>query len=146
MDLFSCTVGGHRAARITGVPYRTLDGWIRTGLLPVTKPASGKGSRRQLSFLDLVRARTVARLRSEDVSLQTIRKAVAMLSDRFGIEDPLTQTGRLLVAGDRIYWAVDDATLLDVLKAQLGARPLILVDLGELVLDLSRKVAEVCAA
>lgn len=146
MDVLACRVGGHRAARIVGVPYDTLHWWVKTGIVSVTTPAQGKGSRRGFSFLDLIRARTVARLRAEGVSMQTIRKAVAELSARFGVADPLTETARLVVAGERLFWALDDRTLLDVLKAQLGARPLILVDMSELVLDLSRKVAEVCAA
>jgi DNA-binding transcriptional MerR regulator len=127
-------IGGWGAARVVGVPYRTLDGWIRSGLLPQPEvPAQGKGTRRRFSFLDLIRAAAVQRLRSEGIRVHTIRKAVDALGQRYYVTDPLNDTARLVVAGDRLFWAMDDRTLLDILTGQLSARPLVLLDVAELI-------------
>ena len=98
-DTLNFKIGGWRAARIIGVKYTNLDFWIRTGLLSPAIPARGKGTRRGFSFLDLIRARTVVRLRSENVSLQAIRKVMDELTERYRIADPLADTSRLVVAG-----------------------------------------------
>ncbi len=138
--------GAGEAARILGLKYRTLDHWVRTGLLPVEQPAAGTGNRRGLSFLDLVRAMTVKRLRQEGVSLQAIRRVIEVLSEHYHVDDPLTQDGRLLLAGDRVWWAVDDRTVIDILKGQLGMKPLVILEVGEVVEDVRRGLREVCAA
>ena len=138
--------GAGESARILGLKYRTLDHWIRTGLLPVEQPAAGPGTRRGLSFLDLIRAMTVKRLREEGVSLQAIRKVIEVLTEHYHVDDPLTQDGRLLLAGDRVWWAVDDRTVIDILKGQLGMKPLVILEVGEVVEDVRRGLREYCAA
>lgn len=144
-DVWQIRLGGWRAARVVGVLYPTLDYWIRSGVLPTpTKAANGKGSRRQLGFLDLVRARTVARLRGEGISLQTIRKAIAKLGEEYRVGDPLAETANLIVAGGEVFWAPDDTILLNVLRQQLAARPLVLVAVGEVVAEIRARV-EACA-
>jgi len=146
-NTLSCNVGGTRAARIVGVNcYRTLDHWIRTGLLPVEKPAHGPGSKRGFSFLDLIRARAVVRLRQQGASLQAIRKVTATLSERYAVADPLAETSRLIVAGERLYWADTEGKLLDVLRDQYAAGPLVILDVPELVRDTAARIAMVCAA
>lgn len=143
--MLSCSLGGHRAACVVGIKYATLDSWVRTGLLPVSRPAQGKGTRRGFSFLDLVRARCVANLRAQGVSLQTIRRAVSELPERYDEQDPLAR-GRLVVAGDRLLWDLDDEALLDVIRGQLAARPLAILDVGEIAADTRVKVEAICAA
>ena len=138
--------GAGEAARILRLKYRTLDHWVRTGLLPVERPTTGTGNRRGLSFLDLVRAMTVKRLRQEGVSLQAIRKVIEVLTEHYHVDDPLTQDGRLLLAGDRVWWAVDDRTVIDILKGQLGMKPLVILEVGEVVEDVRRGLREYCAA
>jgi DNA-binding transcriptional MerR regulator len=140
-------LGGWKAAAVTGVSYRQLDYWVRSGALPrPAQPATGKGTKRGFSFLDLIRARTMARLRAEGVSLQAIRQVMRELTDRYQIADPLTDTARLVVAGERVFWALDDSTLLDVLKGQLAARPLVLIEMPEIVREVQRAMSEMCAA
>ena len=146
MDVLDCRLGGWHAARIVGVKYRTLDRWIRTGLLPRPAiPAEGKGTRRGFSFLDLVRARAVAHLRRQGISLQNVRKVVAELA-HYGFDDPLIQTGQLVVAGERLFWVLDDMALLDVLRDQLAARPLVILPVAEIVANTKMKVAAIAAA
>jgi len=127
-------ISGLRASRVVGVPYRTLDNWIRSGVLPQpTIPAQGKGTKRGFSFADLVRANAVRHLREKGIQGHIIRKAMDELTERYRVTDPLTDTARLLVAGERVFWAMDDKTLLEVLTGQLAAKPLVLVDLAEIV-------------
>lgn len=144
MNAIDFRVGGWRAARIVGVPYRTLDSWVRTRLLTCEVPAQGKGTRRGFGLIDLVRARAVAEMRKEGASLQAIRQVVAELTDHYAVTDPLA-LGRLLVAGSELFWDIDDATLLNVVKQQLAARPLILLDVGEIVVHVRRELAKLAA-
>src|SRR5882724_9405433 len=66
--------------KLTGVTYRRLDYWARTGLVGSSiRQAAGRGSRRVCSFQDLVALRVVARLLDAGVSLQTVRRAVEHL-------------------------------------------------------------------
>ena len=144
-ELWKCEVGGLRAARIVGVKYRTLDHWVRTGLLPETATAAqGKGTKRGFGLADLVRARTVAFLRGEGVSAQMIRKAIAELGTRWNVTEPLLQ-GRLVVAGSKLFWALDDKALLDILTGQLAARSLVIIPVGEMVAEMREALLLACA-
>jgi len=146
--ILECSLSTKQVARLAGITYATLDYWVRPergNLLQCEIPAKGTGSERRFSFLDTIRVRAVAELRRQHVTLQTIRKVMAELA-RFGIEDPLVQTGRLVIAGERVFWALDDNTLLDVLKGQLAAKPLVVISMGELVQDTALRVRELCAA
>lgn len=141
----TATVGGWRAARIAGAAYPSLDRWIRTGLLTVEGPASGKGSRRRFTFLDLLRAKTVVYLRRQGVSLQTIRKVQAALTEQWGQPDPLAQAARLVVADDRLFWVWDDQTLLDALTGQLAAKPLLVLPVGRMAQEIRAALEKLAA-
>jgi len=55
--------GSNVVLKLTGVSYRQLDYWARTGLVGSSiRQAKGHGSRRVYSFQDLVALRVVARL------------------------------------------------------------------------------------
>lgn len=139
------TVGGWRAARIAGAAYPTLDRWIRTGLLTVEGPASGKGTRRAFTFLDLLRAKTVVHLRRAGISLQMIRKVQAALTERWGEPDPLAQAARLVVVDDRLFWVVDDLALLDVLSGQLAAKPFLVLPVGRMAQEIEAALERLAA-
>lgn len=144
--IYDCLLGSKQVQKLVGLDcYRTLDSWVRTGLLAVTVPAHGKQTKRRWTFVDLIRARAVADLRRQGVSLQAIRRAVALLTERLGEGDPLA-AGRLVVTGERLFWALDDVTLLDVLRGQLAAGPLVILDVGALARELQPKALELCAA
>lgn len=145
--ILACELTSKQTAKLIGVKYAALDYWCRSGALsePMV-PATGRGRSRVWGFLDVIRARAVARLRRDGVSLQTIRRVVGELTERYDVADPLANTSRLVVAGDRLYWAETDEALLDVLRGQLAARPLILLDIGELTTQTIEALAEVCAA
>ena len=145
-DIWRCEIGGLRASRIVGVKYRTLDSWLRTGILPETAtPAQGKGSSRGFSLIDLVRARAVAYLRGAGVSMQMIRKALTELENRWGVNEPLLQGGRIVVAECDLFWAFDDATLMNVLTGQLAARALVILPIGEMIAETRAALLLACA-
>ncbi len=76
------TIGyrGPTACAATGITYRQLDYWARTGLVePSIRPAYGSGTQRLYSFRDVVVLKIVKRLLDTGVSLQNIRAAVQHL-------------------------------------------------------------------
>ena len=144
-EVLACELTSKQVARLAGIKYPTLHYWCATGALPEPMvPAEGRGKGRRWGFIDLIRARMVARLRRDHVSLQMIRRVVDELVGHYGVDDPLA-TVRLVVAGDRVFWPLDDKTLLEVLTGQLGAKPLILIDVSELARETVSVLAEVCA-
>jgi DNA-binding transcriptional MerR regulator len=71
---------GPAACAATGITYRQLDYWARTGLVePSVRPAYGSGTQRLYSFGDVVVLKIVKRLLDTGVSLQNIRTAVRHL-------------------------------------------------------------------
>jgi len=73
------------AARISGVPFFTVDSWDRTRFLQpsVTKSGGrGRGRERFYSYEDVLRLRIARELRDQHVSLQTLRYVVTKLGAR----------------------------------------------------------------
>src|SRR5256885_5873124 len=71
----------------SGISYRQLDYWARTGLVvPSVRPAAGSGSQRLYSFRDIVVLKVVKRLLDAGGSLQNIRKAIDQLRARGGAD------------------------------------------------------------
>jgi len=71
-----------RVTEFLDVKYRTLDSWVRTGLLSCAYPGNGRGNQRGWSAGDVTRAVVVNELRAWGYSLQAIR--------RVGVVDKLT--------------------------------------------------------
>lgn len=71
---------GPAACAATGITYRQLDYWSRTGLVePSVRLVYGSGTQRLYSFRDVVVLKIVKRLLDTGVSLQNIRTAVRHL-------------------------------------------------------------------
>jgi DNA-binding transcriptional MerR regulator len=51
------TLSSHEVCRLTGVTYRQLDYWVRTGLVQPHEQAHGSGSRRRWTDVDIERVR-----------------------------------------------------------------------------------------
>ena len=69
-----------QAARFSQLTLRQVNYFDTTKLLsPSMQIAKGKGSRRLYSFRDVVALRLIAKLRSQGLSLQSVRKAIAYL-------------------------------------------------------------------
>jgi len=135
-----------QVVEVTGLRYPTLDRWFRPergGFLECAQPAAGKDTRRGFSFLDVLRIEAVKRLRGAGVPMQMIRRVLGELGERYAEDDPLL-AGRLVVAGTRLFWAIDDATLLDVLAQQLAAAPLVILPIGDMIKATRAKVEALC--
>jgi len=116
---------------LTGISYRRLDYWARTGIIKLFKAAAGKGSRREFSFKDLVALKVAKRLRDEGITLQKIRKAISYLRKNFpDVKEPLAEL-RFLTDGETIFvMDRDPQKILDTLK---GGQLVIALALGELI-------------
>ena len=146
METRECLLSAKQVARVVGLKYATLDRWLRPergGFLECAEGAKGRGSRRKFDFLDVLRVDTLTRLRRGGASMQMIRRVLADLSDKYEVSDPLLDGG-LVVAGNRLFWAVDDATMLDVLAQQLAAAPLVVIPVGEMIREDWNKVVAIC--
>lgn len=65
----------HEIVRLSGVTYRQLDTWARTGLAePSIAPAKGSGSARRYSRDDLDRVALIKELIDAGISLRFIRE------------------------------------------------------------------------
>ncbi len=93
--------------------------WDQQGLVkPSVRPASGRGSQRLYSYIDLLSLKTIKVFRDQKVSLQKIRRCVAYLRKHLpDIRQPL-HFCTLLTDGEKIYLLLDEKTLLDTVKLQ----------------------------
>jgi len=132
---------------LTGTTQKQLVYWDKQGIVkPSISPASGRGSRRLYSYLDLLALMTVKNLKEAGFSLQKIRTCVSYLRGRgLDVTRPLAFC-KLLACGNTIYFLKDEATYIDTLKrpGQTAVRDII--DVGMLdralrvrVLSLLRK-------
>lgn len=72
-------------AALAGVNRSTLDYWVRTGLVaPSLRDSPGRRRTRLWTVADAVVVRAVAHLRLAGCPLQQVRRARAVLEDRFG--------------------------------------------------------------
>jgi DNA-binding transcriptional MerR regulator len=109
---------GVTACHATGISYRQLDYWARTGLVvPSIRDASGSGTQRLYSFRDLVVLKVVKRLLDAGVSLQNIRKAIDVLRSR-GVEDLAGIT--LISDGATVYECRSPEEVVDLLQGGQG--------------------------
>lgn len=143
-SIFDYRLSTEQAARLAGATVRMLDYWCSRGLITPTVPAQGKGSAREFGFVDMVRIKVLVRLRNAGVPLQRIRRALEQLRE-WDEPDPLT-SGRLIVIGDRLFWAKSDSELVDILSQQRAMVQVVLLDLAEIARETEAKLLEVCAA
>ena len=130
------------AADITGIPYRTIDHWARTGLItPSISEARGAGRSRLYSFKDLIALRVARELRDKGTSVQSLRKVIKLLRSS-GMDSPLTEA-RLLVVGKDVAIVKSAHEIESVLSApgQLYLNPGMVFDLRKPIADVQRKVA-----
>jgi len=112
--------GSKVVKEITGVSRMQLQHWETIGLIrPSIRTGSGKGSRRQYSFQDLVQLKVAKRLREEGISLQKIRKTLTYLRKEFpDLEAPLSEL-RLISNGVDVFVVTGDPQVIfDALKRQ----------------------------
>jgi DNA-binding transcriptional MerR regulator len=108
------------ACRIVRVTPRQIQYWDEIGLVkPSANAATGRGSRRRYSFLDLVRLSVVRALIERGLKAQNIRRSLAALREEYRrVLDPLAQL-KLVTDGERLFLVTDDRRqILDVLERQ----------------------------
>jgi DNA-binding transcriptional MerR regulator len=109
---------GPVACAATGITYRQLDYWARTGLVkPSIRTAAGSGTQRLYSFTDMLVLKVVKRLLDTGVSLHNIRIAVEHLRAR-GARDLAELT--LLSDGTTVYECTSAEEVVDLLRGGQG--------------------------
>lgn len=109
---------GPAACQISGITYRQLDYWARTGLVvPSIRTAAGSGSQRLYSFKDVLVLKVVKRLLDAGISLQNIRSAVEYLRGR-GVRDLAGIT--LFSDGSTVYECTSPEEVVDLLQGGQG--------------------------
>ena len=128
--------------KITGLTMRQVDYWDRTHFIkPSIKEASGYGTARLYSFVDLVQLKVAKTLIDKGVSLQKIRKAITYLKKNFpDIEKPLAEM-RFLTDGETIFVLTDKkGIILDTLaKGQM----VFALAIGEIIQGLKGEVEKI---
>lgn len=109
---------GTTATAASGITYRQLDYWARTGLVePTIRGAKGSGSQRLYSFRDILLLKIIKRLLDAGISLQQIRVAITHLRDR-GLAD---LTGITLMSdGASVYECTSPDEVIDLLQGGQG--------------------------
>ncbi len=142
MEVYTTAFNTKTVCSITGLSIRQVDYWDRTHFIkPSLKEASGYGTARLYSFIDLVQLKVAKTLIDKGVSLQKIRKAITWLKKNFPeVEKPLTQM-RFLTDGETIFiLAEKDRVILDTLaKGQL----VMAIAIGEIIENLKGEVKKI---
>lgn len=109
---------GPEVCRITGVTYRQLDYWTRTGLVEASlAPARGSGTQRLYSYTDLLEVRIIKQLLDSGVQLQHARRAVEYLRHHLGGE---VASANLVIDGKRSILARSGEELVDLVRHGQG--------------------------
>jgi len=123
--------GTKAVKELAGASRMQLQHWDRTGIVrPSLKIGTGKGSRREYSFKDLVQLTVAKRLREEGISLQKIRKTLEFLRKNFpDVKAPLAELRFLTNGVDIFVLTQDPKVILNALKKQF----VLSFALGELI-------------
>ncbi len=109
---------GPVACLVTGITYRQLDYWARTGLVvPEVRAAEGSGTQRLYSFRDILMLKVVKRLLDAGITLQQIRAAINHLRSR-GVHNLSGVT--LMSDGVSVYECTSDHEVVDLLRGGQG--------------------------
>ena len=128
--------------KLTGLTKRQIDYWDRIHFIkPSIKEASGYGSVRLYSFIELVQLKVARTLIEKGLSVQKIRKSINYLKKTFpGVEKPLAEM-RLITDGETIFTLTEKKeVILDTLsKGQL----VMAIAIGKIVEELKGEVEKI---
>lgn len=126
-------------AAIVGVTARQLDYWADTGfIVPSVQAGAGRGKVRLYGFVDVVQVKVAKQLSDAGISLQKIRKAVAILQAAAPeIEKPLAQF-EFISDGLEVYVSYDEARMVAITRnlGQFYWR----LKVGDIVRDLMARI------
>lgn len=109
---------GRTVCKITGVTYRQLDYWTRSGLISASvNPAQGHGSTRLYSFRDLLEVKIIIKLLDVGLGLQKVRTAMFQLGV-LGIDELSSAT--LFCDGASVYYCYSPEEITDLLAGGQG--------------------------
>ena len=129
--------GGPTVCRLTGVTYRQLDYWSRTGLItPSIQAARGSGTKRSYSYEDVLEVKVIKSLLDAGVSLTRARQAVSCLRDALGTD---LKSASLVLSELGSVLARTDGDLVDLLRGGQGVFNI--VPLGGVVEALATTIA-----
>ena len=130
---------GPLVCRLTGVTYRQLDYWARTGLVtPSITPATGSGSKRSYGYSDVLEVKVIKSLLDAGVSLAKARQAVECLRGALGAD---LASASLVLSEHGSVLAHSDGDLVDLLRGGQGVFNI--VPLGGVVAELSTTIDSV---
>ncbi len=130
---------GPLVCRLTGVTYRQLDYWARTGLVtPSITPATGSGSKRAYSYGDVLEVKVIKSLLDAGVALAKARQAVECLRGALGAD---LASASLVLSEHGSVLAHSDGDLVDLLRGGQGVFNI--VPLGGVVAELSTTINSV---
>ena len=117
-EILSTSFSGPMVCRLTGVTYRQLDYWARTGLVtPSITPAMGSGSKRKYAYLDVLEVKVIKSLLTSGVSLARARQAVECLRNSLGAD---LASSSLVMSDTGSVLAHSDGDLVDLLRGGQG--------------------------
>ena len=129
---------GPTVCRLSGVTYRQLDYWARTGLVtPSITPASGSGSKRSYSYNDVLEVKVIKSLLNSGVSLSRARQAVECLRSSLGAD---LAASSLVLSDAGSVLAANDGELVDLLRGGQGVFNI--VPLGNVVAELTTTLSQ----
>jgi len=129
--------------KLTEISQRQVDYWDKTHLIkPSVREASGYGSVRLYSFVDLVQLKVVKTLKDQGISLQKIRKSITYLRKNFPrIEKPLAEL-KFITDGKTIFVLTEDKkVILDTLSQ--GQLVLSIIAIGQIIETLKGDVENI---
>lgn len=124
---------------VIGITPRQVQYWDETDFIkPTIRQATGHGSSRLYSFLDLVQMRVAKALLDGGVSLQKIRKSLEFLRAHAPqVKSPLAEM-RFITDGDTVFVLTKDRD--KIVDALSGGQLVFSIALGDLVKELNGKV------
>jgi DNA-binding transcriptional MerR regulator len=121
-----------QVAKLLNIPYATLDSWIRNEMfIPSLANASGRGSKRLLSFHDVVVLKIIAHLRNQGIHndllvylIQNLKARQSMIGTR-NYEQILVSNGE-----DLFEFVQDKVSLIDFFTT---GKPVWAIPIGRVV-------------
>jgi DNA-binding transcriptional MerR regulator len=138
MTALTTGYSGPQVCRLTGVTYRQLDYWDRTGLVhPSLVAATGSGSKRMYAYKDILEVKVIKSLLNSGLHLIRARQAVECLRENLDAE---LGSASLVLGENGSVLASSDGELVDLLRGGQGVFNI--VSLSSVVAELTTSIAK----